>query len=103
MPPPGGRWWWLRPGTACRLPVYMETTTIRVSAETRDRLNELARKWRKPAGQVISALVQEADDRALLNAASEDWQRMSQDGAALTAYRAETQGLEGFETPLPGY
>jgi predicted transcriptional regulator len=81
----------------------MDTTTIRVTAETRNRLNELARRWGRPAGQVVSALVQEADDRALLAASSEDWQRMTADPAALAAYRAETADLEGFDARMPDY
>ncbi len=81
----------------------METTTIRVPAETRDRLNDLARKWKTPAGQVVSALVEEADDRALLVAASEDWSRLTAEPAALAAYRSEVRGLEDFEAPLPDY
>jgi predicted DNA-binding protein len=81
----------------------MDTTTIRVTAETRDRLNELAREWGRPAGQVVSALVQEADDRALLAAAAQDWQRTAADTAALATYRAETADLEGFDSPMPDY
>ena len=88
---------------SCRLSVYMKTTTIRVPSETRDRLNELARKRGAPAGEVVAALVQEADDRALLAAAEEGWERMSGDPAALEAYRAETRGLEGFDRPLPDH
>jgi predicted DNA-binding protein len=88
---------------SCRLPVYMKTTTIRVPSETRDRLNELARRRGAPAGEVVAALVQEADDRALLAAAQEGWERMSADPAALETYRAEGRDLEGFDRPLPDY
>jgi predicted DNA-binding protein len=79
----------------------MHTATIRVPVETRDRLNELARQWGRPAGQVVSALVQEADDRALLAKACEDWRRMTAHPALLAAYRAEGHALDGFGTPRP--
>ena len=46
--------------------IYMGTTTIRVSTETRDRLNELARRRGVPAGEVVAGLVQQADEAALL-------------------------------------
>ena len=81
----------------------MKTTTIRVPAETRDRLNELARRLGTPAGEVVTALVQNADDRTLLAAAAEGWERLADDPAALAAYRAEAHRLEGFDAPLPDY
>jgi predicted DNA-binding protein len=87
----------------CRLLIYMRTTTIRVRSETRDRLNELARRRGAPAGEVVAALVQEADDRALLAAAEEGWERLAGDPAALAAYRAEARELEGFDRALPDY
>lgn len=79
----------------------MKTTTIRVPSETRDRLKELARRRGAPAGEVVDELVREADDRALLAAAAQDWERMSNDPAARAAYGAEAGELEGFEAPLP--
>lgn len=81
----------------------MKTTTIRVAAETRDRLNEIARRRGAPASEVVAALVQEADDQALLAAAFEDWERLCRDRDALAAYRAEASELDGFEAPLPDY
>lgn len=81
----------------------MKTTTIRVPSETRDRLNELARVRGAPAGEIVAGLVQEADDRALLEGAEEGWKRLAADPAALAAYRAEAGGLESFEPPLPEY
>jgi predicted DNA-binding protein len=81
----------------------MKTTTIRVPAETRDKLNELARRRGTPAGDVVTALVNEADDRALLASAFEDWKRISRDPEALTAYRSETGDLEAFEPAMPEY
>jgi predicted DNA-binding protein len=91
------------PAGACRLFVYMGTTTIRVAEETRDKLNELARRRGEPAGDVVAALVEEADDRALLSAAFEDWQRLNADEPAAAAYRAETGALDAFDAPLPDY
>ena len=81
----------------------MRTTTIRVPTETRDRINELARRRGTPAGDLVAALVSEADDRALLAAALEDWERLAADPAAAAAYRAETHDLGAFEPGLPDY
>jgi predicted transcriptional regulator len=81
----------------------MKTTTIRVSSETRDRLNELARRRNEPAGEIVARLVREADDRALLEAALEDWGRLAADPETLARYRAETDRLETFDADLPAY
>ena len=81
----------------------MRTTTIRVPAETRDRLNALAKRRGAPAGEIVAELVREADDRALVADAEEGWSRMAADPAALAAYRAETAELEAFDTPAPSY
>jgi hypothetical protein len=51
----------------------------------------------------VAALVQEADDRALLAAAAQGWERISGDPAALAAYRGETRELEAFDSALPDY
>lgn len=79
----------------------MATTTIRVETETRDRLNELARRRRVPAGQLVDDLVRAADDRALLEAAGESWERMAADRDALASYRAEVDELGAFDARLP--
>jgi len=81
----------------------MMTTTIRVPAETRDRLNALAKRRGTPAGELVAELVREADDRALLADAEESWTRLAADPEALAAYRVETGELGGFEAPLPEY
>jgi predicted DNA-binding protein len=81
----------------------MKTTTIRVPSDTRDRLNELARKRGAPAGEVVAALVQEADDRVLLVDAEQGWDRMSRHPEMLAAYRAEARELEGFDHSPPDY
>jgi predicted DNA-binding protein len=85
-----------------RLNVYMPTTTIRVAAETRDRLNALARRRGASAGQVVDELVCAADDRALLESAAEAWERMASQPAVLEAYRAETRDLESFDAEPSG-
>ncbi len=51
----------------------------------------------------MAALVQEADDRALLTAAFEGWERVCDDPQAVAAYRDELRELAGFESPLPEY
>lgn len=81
----------------------MRSTTIRVAADTRDRLNDLARRRGEPASEVVAALVQEADDRALLAAAFEDWERLAGDPDSLAAYHDETRELGAFAVPLPEY
>jgi predicted transcriptional regulator len=79
----------------------MKTTTIRVTAATRDRLNALARRRGTPAGQLVEELVREADDEALLASAAEAWEAMASAPDALGVYRAETRELEGFGARLP--
>jgi predicted DNA-binding protein len=81
----------------------MRTTTIRVSAETRDRLNELARRRGQPASEVVAALVRDADDRALLAAAFADWERLGDEPDTARAYGAELDELGAFDAPLPDY
>jgi predicted transcriptional regulator len=83
--------------------VYMRTTTIRVPVETRDRLNALARKSGTPAGEIVSRLVLEADDDALLAEAEASWTRLAADDQALEAYRAETKELGHFDESLADY
>ena len=82
-----------------------ETTTIRVPTETRDRLNELARRRGAPAGDVVTALVAEADDRLLLAAAFEAWERTAgvlsrelRQGDVVWADPGPTRGSEPAES-----
>ena len=79
------------------------TTTIRVSLETRARLNALARQRGAPAGEVVAELVREADDRALLTSAEEGWNRLSADPQSMAAYRGEADEFHAFDAPLPKY
>jgi predicted DNA-binding protein len=81
--------------------VYMRTTTIRVAVETRDRLNEIARRRGQPAREVVAALMEEADDHALLATAFADWERLCADSDAIGAYRAGIRELDSFDTALP--
>ena len=83
--------------------IYMGTTTIRVPEETRDRLNALARRRGSTAGEVVTELVRNADDDALLAEAEESWRTIAADPQLLAAYRAETAELEAFDAPLPPY
>jgi predicted DNA-binding protein len=83
--------------------VYVRTTTIRVHAETRDRLNALARRRGTSASEIVAELVREADEHALLADAEEGWSRLAADPEALAAYRAETGELEAFDAPAPEY
>lgn len=80
-----------------------ESTTIRVPSETRDRLNALARRRGVPASELVTELVSEADDRTLLAEAAACWDRLAADDEALAAYRAESAGLRGFDSPLPDH
>lgn len=64
-------------------------------------MNELARRRRVPAGQLVDELVREADDRALLQAASDGWLRMAADSDALASYRDEVDELSTFDARLP--
>jgi predicted DNA-binding protein len=81
----------------------METTTIRVAEETRNRLNALAKRRGTSAGDVVAELVREADDRALLADAVEGWQRLAAEPGRLAAYRAESEQLAGFDEHPPAY
>lgn len=79
-----------------------QTTTIRVSVETRDRLNALASRRGEPAGEVIAKLVRVADEETLLAEAEAAFERLAGDPEALAAYRSESRDLEaGFEAPTP--
>ena len=79
----------------------METTTIRVTSKTRDRLNALARRRGMAAGQLVEQLVRDADDEALLESAEDAWGRMASEPKMLAAYREESAELESFGSPLP--
>lgn len=80
----------------------MDTTTIRVPLETRDRLKALALRRGEPAGEVVAKLVNAADEEAMLAELATGFERLARDPRALAAYRAESEELEsGFESPAP--
>lgn len=83
--------------------IYMKTTTIRVAAETRDRLNALARRRGAPASAIVAELVRDADERSLLAEAEQGWARLAEDPSALETYRAESADLAGFDAEPPEY
>lgn len=79
-----------------------DTTTIRVSTETRNRLNALAVRRGEPAGEVVAKLVSAADEEAMLAEIAAGFKKLAGDPEALSAYRAESGEIEsGFEFPAP--
>jgi hypothetical protein len=79
-----------------------DTTTIRVPAETRDRLNALATRRGESAGEVVAKLVNAADEEAMLAEIAAGFEKLAADPKALAAYRTESDELEsGFEAPAP--
>ncbi len=87
----------------CILIVYMtRTTTIRVSADTRDRLNALSAREGSSAGEIVARLVHVADDELLLADAEAAFESLAGRPDALALYRSETRRIEaGFEAPAP--
>lgn len=80
------------------------TTTIRVSAETRDRLKALSAREGESAGEIVARLVRAADDEALLAEMQSALTGMADDPRALAAYRAEAREIEGgFQAPAPDW
>lgn len=89
----------------CRLLIYMgavNTTTIRIPTETRDRLKALAARRGESAGEVVVKLVSAADEEAILAEAEAGFERLASDPEALAAYRAESSEIEAsFDAPTP--
>jgi predicted DNA-binding protein len=88
----------------CRLRIYMaatDTTTIRVPTQTRDRLKALAARRGEPAGEVVAKLVNAADEEAMLAEVAAGFEKLASDPGALATYRAESRGIEAFDTPAP--
>lgn len=80
----------------------IDTTTIRVSTRTRDRLKALAARRGEPASEVVAQLVDAADEEAMLAEVEASFERLAKDPEALAAYRAESSELQaGFEAPIP--
>jgi hypothetical protein len=79
-----------------------DTTTIRVSAGTRDRLKILAARRGESAGDVVAKLVSAADEEAMLTEIAAGFERLAGDPAALAAYRAESREIESsFDASTP--
>jgi predicted DNA-binding protein len=80
------------------------TTTIRVSSETRDRLNALRAREGKSAGEVVARLVHAADDDLLLADAEAAFENLARDPRALAVYRSEAEEIEGgFGASAPAW
>ncbi len=79
-----------------------DTTTIRVPAETRDRLNALAARRGEPAGEIVSKLVSAADEEAMLTEIAAGFENLAGDPKAFAVYRAESEEIEAsFDAPAP--
>jgi hypothetical protein len=89
---------------SCILIVYMATTTIRVSTDTRDLLKALSARRKRSAGDIVSELVHSADDDLLLADAEADFAQVASDPSTLAAYRAETHEIGGtFDAIAPDW
>lgn len=80
------------------------TTTIRVSTETRDRLNVLRAREGESAGDIVARLVHTADDDLLLADAEAAFEKLARDPQALAVYRSEAEEIEGgFGASAPAW
>jgi len=79
-----------------------DTTTIRVPTKTRDRLRILASQRGESASEVVTKLVNAADEEAMLAEIAAGFERLSDDPKALATYRAESNAIEAtFDAPTP--
>jgi predicted DNA-binding protein len=65
------------------------TSTIRVTPETRDRLNRISAERGISAGELVEELVGEAEDRALLDAMEAHYEELRADSEARELARDE--------------
>ena len=65
------------------------TATIRVTPETRDRLNRLSAERGISAGELVDELASHAEESTLLEAAATHYERLKADPEAWESYRAE--------------
>jgi len=65
------------------------TATIRVTPETRDRLNRISSQRGISAGELVDELATHAEDQALLEAAARHYDDLKADPDAWDSYRAE--------------
>jgi predicted DNA-binding protein len=78
-----------------------DTTTIRIPTQTRDRLKVLAARRGESAGDLVSELVDAADEQAMLDEIEAGFEKIANDPKLLAAYRAESRELEGFDASAP--
>lgn len=81
----------------------MSSTTIRVSAETRDDLNLLCASSGKSAGAVVAELVAEAKLQTLLYATERHWHSIGETPEQLADYINEARELQGFDAEPEEY
>jgi hypothetical protein len=80
------------------------TATVRVTPETRDRLNRISAERGISAGELVDQLASQAEDDTLLEAAATHYEQLRADPEAWKSYRAEivawdaTSG-DGVSTP----
>jgi hypothetical protein len=80
------------------------TTTIRVSTDTRDRLNALRAREGESAGDIVARLVHAADDDLLLTDAEAAFENLAFDPQMLALYRSEAYEIEdGFVATAPAW
>jgi hypothetical protein len=80
----------------------VDTTTIRVPTQTRDRLKALAARRGESASEVVSKLVIAADEEAMLVEVAAGFEALASDPQALAAYRAESREIQSaFDAPTP--
>ena len=65
------------------------TATIRVTPETRDRLNRISAERGISTGELVEQLVAGAEERALLEAMERHYDELRDDRGSWEAYRAE--------------
>jgi hypothetical protein len=65
------------------------TSTIRVTPETRDRLNRISAVRGISAGELVDELVRQAEDQTLLEAAAAHYAELRTDSDAWESYRVE--------------
>jgi hypothetical protein len=65
------------------------TATIRVTPETRDRLNRISSERGISAGELVDALAAEAEARTLLEAMTTHYEQLRADPEAWAAHEAE--------------
>ncbi len=65
------------------------TATIRVTPETRDRLNRISAARGISAGELVDELASAAEEHALLESMARHYEELRSDGAAWELHRAE--------------